>query len=163
MTILGIDPGKAATGWGVIKIKSQKSKAKNRLECTNYGTIKTTPEFKDPERLRLLFNEMNKLIRDYKPDVLAIEKLYFFKNLKTAIGVSQAKGVILLTGSKKKLPIHEFTPLQIKISITGYGRAKKVQVQKMVKELLNLKKIPRPNHAADALGAAICCAYELGY
>lgn len=152
MTILGIDPGTATTGFGVIK------ETKKELFCLGYGAIITSPDFSDAERLRQLFNELNLVIRHYEPDILAVERLYFFKNSKTAMTVAQAKGVILLAGVKKGLPIVEFTPLQVKTAITGYGRADKSQVQKMVKVLLSLDKLPKPDDAADALGAAICCA-----
>jgi len=152
MIILGIDPGTATTGFGVVK------KTKKELFCLGYGAIITSPDFSDAERLRQLFNELNLVIRHYEPDILAVERLYFFKNSKTAMTVAQAKGVILLAGIKKKLPIFEFTPLQVKTVITGYGRADKSQMQKMIKILLNLDKLPKPDDAADALGVAICHA-----
>jgi len=151
MIILGIDPGTATTGYGVIK------KTRKDLKCITWGTIKTSPSIPDGERLRKLQNQLNKLIKIYKPEFLAVEKIYFFKNIKTAIPVAQAKGTILLTAAKKKIPVYQFTPLQIKTAITGYGRADKKQVQKMIKTLLNLKKLPKDD-AADALGVAVCCA-----
>jgi len=104
---------------------------------------------------------MSSLIRRFKPDALAVETLYFFKNRKTAIGVAQSRGVVLLAGAKKKLPLYEFTPLQAKMAITGYGRAEKKQVQEMVKKLLYMKDIPRQDDAADALAMAICCSREI--
>ncbi len=156
MIILGIDPGTATTGFGVIK------KTKKELFCLGYGAIITSPDFSDAERLRQLFNELNLVIRHYEPDILAVERLYFFKNSKTAMTVSQAKGVILLAGVKKNLPIFEFTPLQVKTAITGYGRADKSQMQKMVQVLLSLDKLPKPDDAADALGVAICYARSIG-
>ncbi len=155
MIITGIDPGTAATGWGVIK------KVRKNLKCLGFGVIKTSPGFPDGERLKILNNELNKIIKKYKPKVMAVESLYFFKNLKTAMPVSQAKGVILLTAAKKKIPVHEFTPLQIKMAITGYGKADKKQIQKMVKTLLDLKELPRPDDAADGLAAAICCSQAI--
>ena len=151
MIILGIDPGTATTGYGVIK------KNKRNLKCLAFGTIKTNPSQSDGERLKNLQNQLNKLIKKYKPKLLTVEKIYFFKNIKTAIPVAQAKGTILLTAAKKKIPVYEFTPLQVKTAITGYGRAGKKQVQKMIKRLLNLKKLPKDD-AADALGVAICGA-----
>jgi len=158
MIIIGIDPGVAKLGFGIIsKIQNPKSKTKNRLRCLNYGLIQTSPDLPAAERLKKISNELNKLIKKYKPKVLAIENVYFFKNLKTALPVSQATGVILLAAAKKKIPVVEFTPLQVKLAITGYGRAEKQQVQKMVKILLNLKEIPQSPDAADALGVAICC------
>lgn len=155
MIILGIDPGTATTGYGVIG-KSQK-----KIKCQSWGVIKTSPSLSDGERLRKLNNELNRLIRKYRPKAMAVENVYFFKNLKTALPVSQAKGVVLLTAAKKRIPIYEFTPLQIKMVIAGYGRAEKKQVQKMIKKLLNLKEIPQPDDAADALAVAICCAFSL--
>ena len=122
MIIIGIDPGTATTGFAIIK----KTKGtKNKLETIDYGCIKTCPDFSPGERLKKINNELNKLIKKYKPSVLAVENIYFFKNLKTAMPVSQAKGVILLTAAKKKIPVYEFTPLQVKMAITGYGRAEK--------------------------------------
>lgn len=158
MIILGIDPGTATTGYGVIKNIGTRNQ---KLKIVDYGCIKTSPGFSDGERLKKINNELNKLIGRHKPKILAVENVYFFKNLKTAMPVSQAKGVILLTAAKKKIPVFEFTPLQIKMVIVGYGRASKSQIQKMVKFLLNLKKIPKPDDAADALAVAICCAYAL--
>ncbi len=156
MIIIGIDPGIATTGFGVIeKIKDKKA------EVIDYGCILTTPELCHGERLKIINNELNKLIKKHKPKIMAVENLYFFKNLKTAMPVSQAKGVILLTAAKKKIPVYEFTPLQMKMAITGYGRAEKKQVQEMVKVLLNLEKNPkdknkRKDDATDALGIALC-------
>lgn len=158
MVILGIDPGTATTGYGVIKkLKIKKEKGRN-LKCLSYGLIKTSPSLSAPERLRILNNELNKLIKKYQPKVLAVENVYFFKNLKTAIPVSQAKGVILLTAAKKKIPVYELTPLQVKMAVTRNGRAEKKQIQKMIKILLKLKEIPQPDDAADALSVAVCYA-----
>lgn len=158
MIILGIDPGTAITGYGIIKTRDLKQKVKNGLECLGYGCIQTSPSLTAGERLKKINNELNKIIKKYKPAILAVENIYFFKNLKTAMPVSQAKGVILLTAAKKNIPVYEFTPLQVKMVITGYGRAEKEQVQKMIKILLNLREIPRPDDAADALGVAVCYA-----
>ncbi len=172
MIIIGIDPGTATTGYGVIEapflkhsLKKQSSRQKNNLlkktkdfSCLNYGLIKTSPSSQAADRLNKLNRELNKLINKYRPEILAVESVYFFKNLKTAIPVSQAKGVILLTAAKKKIPVFEFTPLQMKMTITGYGRAEKKQVQQMLKIILRLDKIPSPDDAADALGIAVCCA-----
>lgn len=169
MVILGIDPGTATTGFSVVKCqlksksrgkagKKKKKRGKEKLECKNYGVIKTDPSWPADKRLRKLYLEMLRLIREWRPKALAVENVYFFKNLKTALPVSQAKGVILLAAAQKKVPVYEVTPLQVKTAITGYGRADKKQVQKMVKVLLNLKEIPKPDDAADALGVAICCS-----
>ncbi len=157
MIILGIDPGTAIIGYGVIeesKIKSQK------LKIIDYGCITTTPDFSTAERLEKLHLELKKLIKKYKPDIVAVEDIFFFKNLKTAIKVSQARGVILLTIAEAKIKLAEYTPLQIKQAVACYGRADKNQVQKMVKALLGLKEVPRPDDAADALAIAICCAHS---
>ena len=158
MIILGIDPGTAATGFGIInklKVKNQK------LKVITYGCIKTPTNLTTAERLKVLHNQLNLLIKKYKPDMVAVEDIFFFKNLKTAVKVSQARGVILLTAAKSKIPIFECTPLQVKQATTSYGRAEKIQVQKMVKTLLNLKEIPKPDDAADALAVAICCAHTI--
>jgi len=154
MIIFGIDPGLAITGWGVIKLNQDKS-----LEYLDCGCVRTSKDLKAEDRLNIIYNELSKIVKDFKPDILSIEKLFFFKNAKTAIPVSQARGVILLVGAKKKIPIYEFTPLQVKLNIVGYGRAEKIQIQKMIKKILNLDKIPRPDDAADALGLAVSYAY----
>ena len=161
VVVLGIDPGTATTGYGIIKkIKNGKLKIKNTLKCLDYGLIQTDPKLSAPERLKKLYNNLTKIVQKHKPDILAIENVYFFKNLKTAMPVSQAKGVILLAAAKKKIPVYEFTPLQMKMTITGYGRAEKQQIQKMIQRLLNLKEVPKPDDAADALGIAICGALK---
>lgn len=155
MIILGIDPGTATTGYGVVRVKNIRRKTKNDLECLDCGLIKTSPTSSMPERLKTLNDELNKLIKKHRPGVLAVENIYFFKNFKTAMPVSQAKGVILLTAAKKNLPVHEFTPLQVKMIVAGYGKAEKIQVQKRVKRLFNLKEIPKPDDIADALAIAL--------
>ena len=151
MIILGIDPGTAIIGFGLIK------KERN-LKLINYGCIKTSPDFSTAERLEILNKELTLLIKKHKPDIIAVEDIFFFKNLKTVIKVSQARGVILLTAAKAKLRIEEYTPLQVKQAVACYGRADKAQVQEMVKTILNLEEIPKPDDAADALAVAICCA-----
>lgn len=159
MIIIGVDPGIAKLGFGIIsQILSSKSKNRNKIKCLDYGLIQTNPGLPVGERLKKINNELNKLINKYKPKIIAVEKLYFFKNLKTAIPVSEAKGVILLTAAKKKIKVWQFAPLEVKMGICGYGRANKKQVQRMVKEILNLKEMPRPDDAADGLAIAICCA-----
>ncbi len=154
MIILGIDPGTATTGFGVI----EKSKP---LSCLEYGVIKTEKSFTDAERLKKINKEITGIIKKYSPSIVAVESLYFFKNLKTAMPVSQAKGVILLAAAQKNLPIREFTPPQVKMAVVGYGKADKNQVQKMVKLILRLDKEPKPDDAADALAVAVCCASHL--
>jgi len=158
MIILGIDPGTAITGYGVIeKLKVQSQK----LKVIDYGCIKTTADLSTAERLAKLYEELDALIKKYKPGIVAVEDIFFFKNLKTAIKVSQARGVILLTIAQNKIPVAEYTPLQIKQAVACYGRAEKIQVQRMVKILLNLEEIPKPDDAADALAVAICCAHTI--
>lgn len=152
MIIIGIDPGTATTGYGIIKVK----KKKNNFQCLEYGIIKTDPSFSPQARLKKLYLQIAKILRKYQPKLLVLEKLYFFKNLKTAIPVAQAQGVILLAASKRKIEVKEFTPLEVKMGICGYGRAQKIQIQKMVKKILNLKEIPKPDDAGDALAVAIC-------
>ncbi len=155
MIILGIDPGTATTGYGIIKCTQDK------LSCLHYGTIKTEAHTKAESRLLTISSELELILEEYKPKAVAIEKLFFFKNPKTVMPVSQAKVVMLLTIARHNIPIHEFTPLQVKMAVTGYGRAQKKQVQEMVKRLLCLEKIPRPNDAADALAIAISYSYSL--
>ncbi len=155
MIILGIDPGTATTGYGVIEKNEN-----NNIIAIDYGCIKTSPSLNPGERLKIINEELNKIILKYKPNFVSVESLYFFKNLKTALPVSQAKGVILFTVAKKNIPIFEFTPLEVKMTIVGYGRAEKKQVQKMIQNFLKLKEFPKEDDAADALGVAICCALK---
>ena len=136
-------------------------KTKKELELLDYGIIATSPKQTTGERLLKLYKEISALIKRLKPDVLVVEKLFFFKNLKTALPVSEARGVILLAAANQKIKVIELTPLQIKMGICGYGRADKQQVQKMLKEILDLEKIPKPDDAADAIAAALCGAYSL--
>ena len=152
MIIMGIDPGTATTGFGVIDYKNKKTK------CITYGVIETAAKQDAGERLLQINFDLDQILKEYKPAMVAIESLYFFKNLKTAIPVSQARGVILYTVCKKNIPVIEYTPLQAKMAVTGYGKATKIQVQKMVMNALGLDKIPKPDDAADALALAICCA-----
>jgi len=154
MIILGIDPGFAITGYGIIDYR------KNRLKVKECGFITTSSKEKFNLRLEKLYKELKKIIRKYKPNRVAIEDLYFAKNTKTAVKVGQAMGVIFLATTQLKRPIEIYTPLQVKQAVSGYGRASKQQVQKMVKVLLRLKEIPKPDDVADALAVAICCAHN---
>lgn len=154
MIILGIDPGSAIVGYGIIK-------KQNKLELIDYGCIRTNINLTTAERLKEIDEQLAKLIRQHKPQIAAVEDIFFFKNLKTVIKVSQARGVILARAAKMKIQIEEYTPLQVKQAVSSYGRADKKQVQKMVKLLLNLKEIPKPDDAADALATAICCAHSI--
>lgn len=156
MIILGIDPGIACLGWAILKSPKLKAQCSN-LKTVDYGCITTDRKLKTGERLEKIYRELEKIIKKYKPNVISLEKIFFAKNAKTALIIGEVNGVILLLASKKKIRVKEFTPLQVKISLTGYGRADKKQIQKMVKNILKLKNIPRPDDAADALAIAICC------
>ena len=151
MIIIGIDPGIADTGYGVIKKEKN-----NKLSCLTYGSIKTPAHDDLDQRLETLNRELNKIIKKYQPALMAVEQLFFCKNVKTATAVGQARGVILLTGRLNKVRLFEATPLQVKQSVCAYGQAEKLQVQKMVKLILDLKELPKPDDAADALAIAIC-------
>lgn len=152
MIILGIDPGQTVIGIGVIK------KEKSKLEHIWHGCINIESKKKNPEKLVEVEEKLTELIKKYKPELVGIEDLFFFKNAKTAIKVAESRGVLLLTCKKQNLKILEFTPLQIKQAVACYGRAEKKQVQKMVKAILELTDIPKPDDAADALAIAICAA-----
>jgi crossover junction endodeoxyribonuclease RuvC len=153
MKILGIDPGIADTGYGLIN----KNKIGN-LTCLTYGSIKTKAKVEMTERLEIINQELKNIIIKYRPELLAVEQLFFCNNVKTALIVGQARGVILLTARQNQVPIAEFTPLQVKQAVSSYGKASKLQVQKMVKLLLKLDQLPKPDDAADALAVAICAA-----
>lgn len=149
MIILGIDPGIAIVGYGVIKYENSKFKV------LDYGVLTTPAGMSFPDRLKSVYDSLIVLIERFKPDAVAIEELFFNKNVKTAITVGQARGVLVLGAVNNGIDIYEYTPLQIKQGVVGYGRATKKQVQNMVKILLNLKEIPKPDDAADALAVAI--------
>jgi crossover junction endodeoxyribonuclease RuvC len=153
--ILGIDPGTASMGYGII------SYGENSASCVEYGVLKTSAGVDEDIRLSDLYNKLEILIRKHKPQIVSIEDIFYFKNQKTLIGVSQARGIALLAAAQSGIQCHSFTPLQIKQAVTGYGQADKEQVQKMVKTLLSLEKKPKPDDAADALAVAICCAYSI--
>ncbi|MDO5716735.1 MAG: crossover junction endodeoxyribonuclease RuvC [Tissierellia bacterium] len=150
MRILGLDPGLAILGFGIIDCNG------NSYKLVDYGVINTEANSPFPERLQLLYDDLTFLIEKYLPDEVAVEELFYNKNATTAIKVAQARGVQVLTCVNKGLPIYEYTPLQVKQAITGYGRAEKDQVQMMVKNFLNMKEIPKPDDAADALAISIC-------
>lgn len=150
MVVLGIDPGTATVGYGLIK------DSKKRLNLLDYGCITTSKELPPSERLQIIHNQTTSLIRKHKPSVLVIEQLFFNANTKTATAVGRAAGVIMLAAARAKIPVFEYAPLQIKMSIDGYGRANKKKVQKRVSQALNLKALPKPDDAADALAVAIC-------
>ena len=150
--MLGIDPGLADTGYGFIIKEGQK------LKIITCGSIKTSAKDDFIKRLEIIHQELEKLIKKHKPDVVAVEQLFFCKNVKTALLVGQARGVCLMTISENNLPIFEYTPMQVKQALTSYGKADKKQVGQMVRLLLNLKSVPKPDDAADALAVAITCA-----
>jgi crossover junction endodeoxyribonuclease RuvC len=154
MIILGIDPGIAILGYGVIRYEG------NRFSPVKYGAVTTTPASPLPERLSLVYRGIIDLINEYKPDAFAVEELFFNKNVKTALTVGHARGVALLAAYETNLNIYEYTPLQVKQAIVGYGRAEKKQIQQMVKILLKLDSIPKPDDVADALAIAICHAHS---
>ncbi len=149
MRILGIDPGLATVGWGVIDVVSGKPKV------VSYGVISTPKDKKLPDRLSIIEEDIKYIISKYKPDEIALEELFFNTNITTGINVAHARGVILLTAVKECGKLYEYTPLQIKQALTGYGRAEKRQIQEMTKTFLSLSKIPKPDDAADALAVAL--------
>lgn len=151
-TILGIDPGLADTGFGVIIQQG------NNLTAVEYGNIKTKAGLPSADRLKEIHRAVSALIKKYQPKIIAVEQLFFAKNVKTALAVGQARGVVILAAGQNGITIKEFTPLQIKLALSGYGKADKRQVQQMVKTVLKLKILPTPDDAADALAAAVCCA-----
>lgn len=153
MRVLGYDPGTATTGYGVVE------KRGSRLYHIAHGTIDTPPKTHFAKRLKTIFEESQDLIKTYTPDAVAIEKLFFSQNVTTGISVAQARGVLALSVSLSDIPIGEFSPLEVKNAVVGYGKATKRQVQEMVKVLLNMDSIPRPDDAADALAIAICQTY----
>jgi crossover junction endodeoxyribonuclease RuvC len=148
MIILGIDPGYATVGYGVIK------KEGSKISAVAFGVIKTGAKVSFPKRLLEIAGGIDEIIKKYKPEAVAIEKLFFFKNQKTAIDVGQARGAIVLKVAEHGLPLREFTPLEVKQALTGYGRADKRQMQEMVKVIFGLKTIPKPDDAADAVAIA---------
>ena len=146
---MGIDPGIAIVGYGFLELKG------NSYKVLDYGAITTEAKVPLPERLDTIYEEMNELIERYKPDDIAFEELFFNKNVKTAITVAQARGVEVLAAKESEAGLYEYTPLQVKQAIVGYGRATKNQVQEMVRIILNLEKVPKPDDVADALAVAI--------
>ena len=152
---MGIDPGIASTGWGVIEARG------NKFKSLDYGFIKTVPSQTPGQRLMIIYNTLKQIINEYKPDKASVEDIFFARNKLSAIPVAQAKGVILLAMESKKVETFVFSPLQIKQALTGNGRAEKEQVQEMVKLILGLSVKIKPDHAADALAAAICCYNNL--
>ncbi|MBP8988888.1 MAG: crossover junction endodeoxyribonuclease RuvC [Clostridia bacterium] len=153
-TVLGIDPGYAITGYGIITYSNR------ALHYLVSGVIRTQSSDYFSDRLLKISNRLDELIATFKPDVVAVEELFFSRNTKTGIGTAQARGVAVVSGARAGLPVFEYTPKQVKLAVTGYGGADKQQVQQMVRILLNLQTLPRPDDAADALAIAICHAHS---
>lgn len=156
MRILGIDPGYATVGYGVVDYN------KNSFSVVGFGAITTKAGIPFPKRLKDIYNDMVTVIEKYEPDEMSVEKLYFNTNTTTAIDVAQARGVIVLAAELSGVPVFEYTPLQVKQAITGYGRAEKRQVMEMVKNFLNLERVPKPDDTADALALAVCHGHYSG-
>lgn len=152
MRILGIDPGYATIGFGIVEAE------RGMCGLVQYGTITTSADAEFPQRLLTIYNDMLQLIDAVRPDVMAIEELFWGHNVTTGIGVSHGRGVILLTAAQKQIPIFEYTPMQIKQAVVGYGNATKLQVMDMTKRLLKMEKVARPDDAADAIAVALCHA-----
>jgi crossover junction endodeoxyribonuclease RuvC len=152
MRILGIDPGTAILGWGLIECQG------SNLKCQDFGIIKTSAKLDDAKRLEKISRELKKIVTKSKPDRVAVERLFFLKNQKTIFTIAQARGVVLLVSAEEELPVFEYTSIEVKKSVASYGWADKQQMQKMVKLHLGLKEIPKPDDAADALAVAITCA-----
>jgi crossover junction endodeoxyribonuclease RuvC len=157
MIVLGIDPGTASTGYGVV------SYWKGELSWKDHGCIRTSSRKKHSQRLLEIYNELIKVIEKNSPTVVAIEKIYFNLNVRTAMAVGEARGIAVLAAANYGLPVVEYNPLQVKMALVGYGKAHKKQVQDMVRRVLSLPEIPKPNDAADALAVAICHAHSVGY
>ena len=149
MLTLGIDPGTATTGYGVVRQQGEK------LTYVTCGCILTTPKETSQARLAKIYHEVKQLIIAYKPDFIAVERLFFGENTRTAMAVSQARGIALLAAAEGKIAVGEYTPLEVKVALTGYGKAEKRQIQQMVRVMLKLSDIPKPDDAADALAVAI--------
>lgn len=156
MIILGIDPGYAIVGYGLLQYQN------NHFSVLDFGAITTDAGIKFNRRLEIIYDELTTIIEKYKPDAMSVEKVFYNSNAKTVIDVSQARGVIMLAAQKNKIPVFEYTPLQVKQSVVGYGRAEKKQIQEMTKRILCLDKVPKPDDTADALAMAICHAHTSG-
>ena len=154
MRILGIDPGFAITGYSIIDYQG------NKYKLIDSGAVTTKAGESFPLRLTKIYDDLSMIIDEYKPDAISVEELFFNNNVKTAINVAQARGVVLVVGCQKQIPTYEYTPLQIKQAVAGYGRADKIQVQKMVKAILNVEKLPKLDDTTDSMAAAICHAHS---
>jgi crossover junction endodeoxyribonuclease RuvC len=155
MLVIGIDPGTAITGFGIIDESPDKS-----LHLVEHGVIRTSTGMNADQRLQILHEKLTDILHAHQPHCAAVEKLYFQRNVRTALHVGQARGVIMLALAQNFVPVYEYNPMDVKLAVTGYGLAEKGQVQQMVKALLCLEEIPRPDDAADALAIAICHAHS---
>ncbi len=158
MLVIGIDPGTATTGYGLVEEDSN-----GELHAVAYGIVSTDPKLTAEIRLLEINQKINEIITLHRPESGAVEKLFFQRNVSTAIAVGQARGVILLSFAQASIPVHEYTPNEVKQAVTGYGAADKRQVQEMVRTILNLAELPKPDDAADALAIAICHIHSIGY
>ena len=156
MRILGIDPGTGILGFGVIDVDK-----KGKTVLVDGGVIRTPAKQPDSNRLLTIYDELHEIITELQPTVMSVEKLFFAQNVTTAMSVSQARGVVLLCGKQHGLDLYEFTPLQIKQAVTGYGKADKKQIQEMVRVILGLEEVPKPDDCADAIAAALTCAQTM--
>lgn len=155
MIVLGVDPGTARTGYGVVELES------GRLRAIDHGCFETLSTLALPERLMEIHRAMGELIDEHGPSMVGVERLFFNRNVQTAFAVGQARGVVLLAAAQHALPVLEYGPHEVKVAVTGYGRAEKLQVQRMVQAVLGMAELPRPDDAADALAVAICVAHGL--
>ncbi len=154
LRIIGIDPGLAIVGYGIVDYQG------GRFQTLSYGSITTPAHTEVPDRLLAIYDQLNELIRFYKPTEMAVEELFYYNNQTTVISVAEARGVVLLCGRMNRLSVYEYTPMQVKLAVVGYGKAEKKQVIAMVTSLLNLKEIPKPDDTADALAIAVCRAHS---
>lgn len=153
MIVLGVDPGTAATGYGIVE------RTGNRLRAVDFGCLETTPAQALAVRLMEIHRAVGELIEQHRPALIGVERLFFNRNVQTAFAVGQARGVVLLAAAQAGLPVVEYGPHEVKMAVTGYGRADKMQVQRMVQAVLGMETLPRPDDAADALAVAICVAH----
>ncbi len=154
MRILGIDPGFAITGYSVIDYEG------NKFKLITSGAIETKAGVSFPIRLKKIYDDIKMLVTEYKPDAISVEELFFNNNIKTGINVAQARGIVLLVGCQEQIPTYEYTPLQVKQAVVGYGRAEKKQVQKMVQSILKVEKVPKLDDITDSMAIAICHAHS---
>ncbi|MCL6451057.1 MAG: crossover junction endodeoxyribonuclease RuvC [Acetobacteraceae bacterium] len=151
MLVLGVDPGTASTGYGLVRGD------RSAMEAVGFGTVRTPPGAALPERLLHIYRELSALIQEHRPDLVAVEEVFFNRNVRSALSVGHARGVVLLAAADAGVRVAEYSPLAVKAAVAGYGRADKAQVQRMVAHLLALTRLPRPDHVADALAVAVCC------